>query len=514
MQKLLHIGYLTGRSVQRDPVGWLIGLAALVLLFLLGWRAVSLVDNYDGASFNLPYAARVAGICASDCLQLIPWLENRFDHIPKFGHYLFAGVWLLTGSASATGLVNFLSLVLLIVYLALVFRVHWGLTALALIAVPFVRIPAVNFSPDLLPNVLVVLGVFTVLAYVLHPKAFSRWHAVFGLLAVAAASATKLQVYPVAILAIGLFGLVMFYRHFRQIPNAFSFPATAPARVLAALAMVLVLAFASSWQIRNAVVYSNPLYPISVTVLGVELPGRQIDRVTLSAPHIDNPPLVRWAASVFEYRAYDQRAWPWSDSQGHVSHDAWSFRIGGFYGVYVMLLLLFLGYLLCYYTQPAYRWKILGFMGLFTLFFMFLPASYYLRYNIWWMLLLVGVTLIVAGPAFKGAVGQRTEVLALFRGAVIACCLASLLLTGFRYVTPSNFMSVERWVEARGTVSELQGHMGPDDVVCVRQRMAIYYARVFIEGAQHTTVQVSPQHSRRMSDERIREHYGCTYLAK
>ena len=514
MQKLLNFGYSIGRSMQRDPVSWLVSFAALVLLFLLGWRAVSLVDNYDGASFHLPYAARIAGICASDCLQLIPWLENRFDHIPKFGHYLFAGVWLLTGSASATGLVNFLALVLLIIYLALAFRVHWGLAALALIAVPFVRIPAVNFSPDLLPNVLVVLGVFTVLAYVLHPKAFSRWHALFGLLAVAAASATKLQVYPVAILVVGLFGLVMFYRHFRQIPNTFSFPPTVSARVLAVLALVLVLALVSSWQIRNAVVYSNPLYPVSVTVLGIELPGRQLDRATLSAPHIDNPPLVRWAASVFEYRAYDQRAWPWSDSQGHVPHDAWSFRIGGFYGVYVMLLLLFLGYMLWHYTQPSYRWKILGFMGLFSLFFMFLPASYYLRYNIWWMLLLVGAALIVASPAFRGATGQRAETLALFRGTVIACCLASLLLTGFRYVTPSNFMSVESWVVARGTTAELQDHMTQDDVVCVRQRMAIYYTRVFHAGAEHRTVQISPQHSRNMSEERIREHYGCTYIAR
>ena len=500
-------------SIHRDPVRWLVSALGLVLLFFLGWRAAGFVHDYDGAAFHLPYAARVIGLCGDDCLQLMGNLQHRFEHIPKFGHFLFGGAWWLTGTASAVGMVNFLALVLLIGYLAWVFRVHWGLAAIALIAVPFVRIEAVALSTDLLPSVLLVLGLLTVLDYILNPDRFSRSRAVFGLLMLAAASATKLQVYPMAIMGVMIFAMVVFWRHYKQVPDVLAFSPHKSSRAFAVMALVAALAFTSSWQIRNAAVYGNPLYPVSVTVFGHELSGRFSDRVSLAEPHVDHHPLVRWAASVFEYRAYDHRHTPWTKAQGNVPRDAWSFRIGGFNGVYVMLLMLFTGYLLCYRIEREQRWKVGLFLGFFTLVYMFLPASYYLRYNIWWMLLLVGVALIITADGFRGLRDRNTDALPLFRGMVIACCLASLLASGFRFITPSGFSSVENYVSARRIDNTVRQFGGADSVMCVRVRDAVYYARIFHEGAQHLTVQLHPRDLGRTDDD-LRARFGCTHVVR
>ena len=513
MTKLRQHIHDFGQALRGDPVRWLISCAALVLLFLLGWRALSLVHGYDAAAFHLPYAARIAGLCGDDCLQLMSNLEHRFDHIPKFGHYLFAGMWLLTGSASATALVNFLALVSLVAYLQWVFRVHWGLAVVAFVAIPFVSITTTIFTTDLLPSVLVVIGLFTVLDYLLNPESFTRRRAVLGLLALMAASATKLQVYPVALMAIGIFALVVAYRGYYGIPNAFAFRPALKNWGLLLVFVLIAFSLTSVWQMRNAVVHGNPLYPVSVSVFGAELPGRFSGRVSLSEQHIDNPPLVRWAASVFEYRAYDQRFTPWTSTQGNVPRDAWSFRIGGFNGVYVLTLALFLLYMLRYNTRPAERWKIAAFLGVFTLAFMFMPASYYLRYYIWWMLLFVGVALIVAEPAFRGVINRKSDAIALFRGMIVICCLSALLISGFRFVTPGGFLTVESWVDASGITRKLEGHTGPDDVVCVRSRQAIYYTRIFQEDAEHRVVQLHPRDYRRPDDE-IRDRFGCTLIPR
>lgn len=500
-------------GIFRDPVRALLNLFALALLFFVAWRALGFVHGYDSAAFNLPYAARIAGLCGEDCLQLTPDLQTRFEHIPRLGHWLFAGAWMLTSSANAVGVVNFLSLMLVIVYLAWIFRIHWGLATIALIAVPFVRIEAVTASPNLLPAAFLVVGLFSVLDYILNPQGFTRSRAIFGLLMLAAASATKLQVYPVALLSVVYFATVVFWRHYQRKPNTLSFRPTARKRILALTLMIFAMAVTSAWQIRNAVIYKNPLYPVSVSVLGVELPGHFKGRVSLAEPHIDHHPLLRWAASVFEYRAYDHRHTPWTESQGHVQHDAWSFRIGGFNGVYVLLLMLFTSYLLRYRVAPEVRCKIAIFLAVFTLVFALLPASYYLRYNIWWILLLVGVTLIITADNFRVMRDRDTDALPLFRAVVIACCLASLLASGLRYLSPSNVSSARALAMSPTITRIVSDHNGAGSVLCVHQSRAFYYTHFFHEGAVHLTTQLHPR-DYEFTDRALNDLYGCTYVVR
>ena len=514
MGALQNIGLTLWRSIRQDPSRWLISALGLVLLFFLGWRALGYIHDYDGVAFHLPYAARVFGLCGEDCLQLTPGLQSRFEYIPPLANWLFGGIWAITGSANAVGMVNYLSLVLLIGYLTWVFRVHWGLATIALVAVPFVRIDAVTISPDFFPAAFLALGLFTVLDYLLNSDSFTRKRAVFGLLMFAAASATKLQVYPIALMGIAIFVIAVLWRHYKQIPNAMSFQPALGGRVLAVLTLIAALTLTSAWQVRNAVVFGNPLYPVSVSVFGMELPGRDFGgRVSLAGPHVDHHPLVRWAASVFEYRAYDQRHTPWTKSQGSVPHDAWSFRIGGFNGIYVMLLMLFVGYLLRYHVEREQAWKIGGFLGFFTLVFMFLPASYYLRYNIWWMLLLVGVALILTADGFRALRTRDIDALPLFRGMLIACCLAGLLASGFRYVTPATGSSAQARAESPRITRVVREYGGPDKVLCVRQNRALYYTSLFHEGSQHLTAQLHPRDFNR-SDEYLRVRFGCTHVVR
>lgn len=484
-----------------------------VLLLLLVWRASGFIHSWDGSTFHLPYVAKIAGLCGAECFELAGPLAERYDYIPKFGHYLFAGIWMLAGDASFVGIANVIALGLFIVYLWYAFGVHWGLAIIALVTVPFVRIEASSMTVDLLSNSLVAIGVFGLLDYIINPRTFTVTRAAIIVAGLAAASATKLQVYPVAIVTWAVFILIVFYRHVQGISNGLQFAPKPWSRVAAVALCIVAMSIVSAWQIRNAVVYSNPIYPVKASLLGVDLPGSVGGRASLAEPHIGNHALVRWIASVVEYRAYDNRATPWVKSQGNVPHDSWSFRIGGFYGVYVLLVSFFIIYILRVRAERETRWKIGALLLGYTIMYMFLPASYYLRYNIWWILILVGVALVSISGNWAKARTIGTPERDLFRGVIIICCIASLAASGFRYVSPSGYWSVEEWVTERNYRKEVQKVMSSSDVICAKHPHAFYYASVFHPGSEHKTKQFTPLQYRDR-DEGWSERNGCTYVVE
>jgi len=357
------------------------------------------VFPFDAWSYHLPFASRLFGIGGgSEAFVLGPWNQLLFDGFPLAAEWLQGALWWLGGSLRfATG-VNSLSLAGLILYAVRSFRLPVAPLVFGMLAVPMVAIHATTGLIDLfVASCLALQALAAIRCLELSREASTaeaahRWrrHALLFLVAATFAGNAK---YMGLALSWVICAFVLANSFSRAIPRR-------RARALAVTALTAaILAAGFFW--RNLVVFGNGLYPAPPKRLAVDYrPPERIDgqlnphrSYTSRLGLLQRP--VEFVLSLTEVDWKIRGVEPLYNVDSNTGDKPRRFqriRSGGWWGPYMIFLLLWLGASLTAHRRARWTTREKLFVRLFavlTLAIAFLPASPLLRYWMVWPLLLV-----------------------------------------------------------------------------------------------------------------------------
>ncbi len=480
------------RSFEHASLSLLLKIVAVASLGLVFLRVTNgLGFDFDPFVYHFPFAARLVGICDTDCYQVAADLESRFYSFPRLPHLLQGLIWKLTGDLRYIDAISFFCFLFFIGYLKRVFGVSAALATVALLAVPMVQIAVSTAYIDLPVAVLISIALLSIVDLYLRPDSFGPAKLVLFCSSLVIVSNAKLQSWPLVAVA-GLGFLALFIRHRNLGVGGLSVGSVAGRRLIVLL-FLLVFLLVGFTALRNTAIYGNPFFPLQVNLLGLELPGISRPTSSISAAHFHTNHFLRWLASVFEYRAYDERYIPWTMGQGEVRLDSRSFRMGGFFGLYVMVNLLvfvkFSGRL-----EAVNRRAFRGFFLLLTLVFAALPSSYYLRYYLFWMVMLVALNLILLGHR-RQRTGHAVCWAQAYRYLVLFSFSAVVLLTGGTYLKPAPYASVEQLVHHRKIDDAIEKKVADGDTVCIRgfRPLTFFFSSLFHQPRVYKVLEVHPE---------------------
>ena len=483
--------------------------SACVLLILLLLRAVLTVDPYfDTFAYHLPFAARLSGICPESCFRMGAYLEAAYEGFPKLLHGLQGLVWRITGLAQAVDVLNVGALVLFCLFLRRWFQVPLAWAFCGLVAVPLIQIHATSTYIDLPSNLAVAVAILALPVLARAPETFG-WRKLAILIAcLGIAANSKPQLWGVVGPVYVLFGIIAFV----SLASGRRVGPFVPGRRASWLGLLCLLMLAGAVMgaklVENAIAHSNPFYPVRLALLGFVLDGTidalGPDQASLAEAWRSVPSPLRWLASVLELGAYEYRPLPWTYDQGYCEtalswKDCWrpvstSFRMGGYFVPYVLSLVIFLGWRLASRLRADRRVLIATFVGT-TLLVCLLPRSHELRYYLFWMIVLVALSLIVVFDQCDSAIRAGAKASTLL-GLIIIVALASVLsLTQGRYVTPTG-PNVTTVIDTLG-VKDRVAAISDGAVVCVDsswQPFTSLFASVFHPGRSYTILdgQIGP----------------------
>ncbi|HVH42008.1 MAG TPA: hypothetical protein VM925_06680 [Labilithrix sp.] len=379
----------------------LCGVAALLAgsLVVAGWHDVSYA--YDVWYYHLPFAARLAGIMDANAYAFSTDNQARYEGFPLFGELLQGWLWRITGHVQATSFVSLGALFVLPFFLRRLFGVPIHLALLAFLAIPLVHIHATSSYVDLPANAcatLLLLGVYR--SYVANEPPAPRVLAGYGVLAAVTVN-TKFQLVPIVVVASAAL-LVVSLRDLVGWKTATDTVRSGLKQRLVVFAVALPIVFAT--PIKNAAIHGNPVWPIELRVLGHSFPHAE-EAYASSPRHLaGSPSPVRFVRSVLEI---DNRP---ITTQHRWSLDQWTppdepgYRMGGFFGAYVVLNLAALG-LAVWRRRSREATVAVALFGGATLVASVVPQSHELRYYLFWMLLLVSLNLVLWARAAPSVVG-------------------------------------------------------------------------------------------------------------
>lgn len=450
-------------------------MAAGILLALVIRAALTFDPSWDAVAYHYPFAARLAGICGLDCLQMTPDLERFYTAFPVAIQFLQGWLWRLTGVPEATNFVSLGSLFVLVGYLAVHWRVAWYWAVIGLTAIPMVQVLATSGYIDLTTNVLATIGLLTVAELLFRPE---RVHlgvqALFALSMLLLGNA-KTQMMPVALALTAAFVVLMTCTSSHRTPRTFDLRRPLEGLTLAIALLLLVNATA----LRNLVEFGNPYYPVKVSLLGHQLfPGFLPPLAGNSSPDYlaDAPQPLRWLLSILEFSAFDQRAMPYSVGQGDVPQSTRSFRMGGYFAAYVLAAV---GFLAIALTQLGRTGRLLGgYFLVLTVATALMPASHELRYYLFWALFLVSLLLIVyASPTFESQ--SSPELSLAWRWVMLSCFVAVTMLTGAHFLRLGLYSDAADFIAKNGFESVVE-KLKDGQTVCVAEaRFAILHSRAY-----------------------------------
>ncbi len=402
---------------------------------------------WDVGYYHMPFAARLGGIVPAKAYLFSADNEARFHGFPLLGELLQALLWRVTGDAAATNLLAWSSLGVFALFLKRELGVRARYAVLALLGIPLVHVHATSSYVDLPGNVALAILVLVAMDAWGAREPVSVRKLAWALGGAAVAANTKALLQPLVLLALVALSI-------RVVPPLVQGVRTQgrSRRTLIALVLALPVVFAS--PLKNAALHGNPFFPVAVHALGVDLPGPE--EAYASAPDwlSQAPRPLRFAASVLEIGVRpltDPRRW---------TVDQWTppsapgYRMGGFFGAYVLVEIVLLGWRVAKDPTRRVRAPALGFAGL-TLVVSVMPQCHELRYYMAWMIVLVSVNLWLA---------PSPRLLAIVSSASV---LAVLLVTraGYAYPSGSTFAElVEEQVDPR-----VLGRVRDGDRVCVQK---------------------------------------------
>jgi hypothetical protein len=443
---------------------------AIATFALIVVRALTTVDtNWDTLQYHWAFAARAAGLCDAQCFAFDPNLEQRYLAFPMLFHTAFGALWRAFGTPAAGHAATITVVVGLCVYLWRRFAVPLAWSWLGLLAVPLVQIHLSASYVDLAANAALTLGILGLLRIVMAPTEPPTADLLVAWIGLTICAGSKLQLVPLAALvwvAIIVAVVRAERRQLHRVPWFFVLG-------LAALGVTSLL----SQFIFNMWHFHNPVYPIAIRVAGVRLPGNETlksiqQSMSVSTQWIEFPSWVRWFASVLEFDAFRGRILPWTVDQADVLRSSPSFRMGGYFCVYVLGLV---AIVLLRSRERNVR-PLLAILVAATVVCALLPNSHELRYYQFWMLTLVSVVLSLAfTPALASP--SQPATLAWTRPLILLALAGVMLMTGARYMMTDG-MTIEQLVAPADAIVDA---LPADATLCFanRNRAAILYAPVF-----------------------------------
>lgn len=389
-------------SVQ-NPFDYTSLLARTVALGLAGALLVTSLHDvstaWDVWYYHLPFASRIWKIAPSFAFSAEN--EARFHGFPLLAEALQGLFWKLTGRPESANLVCLLALWLLVDFGRRRLGVARSLGFVALLAIPMVQMHASSAYIDLPANALAAALYFVALERGTD-RSPARWLTELTILATLL-SCMRFQMIPLVLLAF-VFAL----------PRAWKSGAKIRSLFFAAPLLVFIL----PW--KNLIAHHNPFYPVRFQPLGI--PFAFAEETYEASPvyleHASRP--LRWLASIFEIRLAPIASHArWSIDQYTLRDDP-GYRMGGFFGAYVAVLLVALVVVaIRRRSDLKVKQRIVSFAVLSAVVSV-LPQSHECRYYLVWMLVLVLTCGELFGPALRtihfwgallciGIVGSSTQ---------------------------------------------------------------------------------------------------------
>lgn len=447
--------------------------ALAVSLVVAGWHDVS--QAYDVWYYHVPFAARIAGIVDEGTYAFSAENAVRYQGFPLLAEALQGLVWRATGHVEATSFVSLASLFAIPLLLRRLFGAPLHLSLLALLAIPLVHVHATSSYVDLPGNAcatMLLLCVYRLTTSEAGRARSLRFLVGCAVLAAAAAN-TRFQVLPIVAIASAVvaFCSLRDLRSWRRLDRPARFGLVKRAIVIA-IAAPIVLAT----PIKNGIRHGNPVWPVELHVLGRTLPYAE-EAYEQSPVHlVDAPRPVRFVRSVLEIDNLPvSTGRRWSIDQWAPS-DHPSCRMGGYFGAYVAVNLLALGWA-AWRRRTRETAGAAVLFGVVTIVASVVPQSHELRYYMHWMLLLVSLNVILWAQKAPAAAG-----------VVATAALAVVVWTtkaGYLYPSGSTF---EQFLAKRVDRAVVES-AAPGERLCIaREPFTFLYAPVF-HGRDDYTVQ-------------------------
>jgi len=443
-------------------------IVAAATFALIVARAARYADTYwDTLAYHWPFAARVAGLCDAQCFLMPQSYEDRYYGFPKLWHALQGLLWRATGTPALADLLAIAMVCLLCLYLAWRFRVPLGWAWLAFLAIPEVQIELTSSYVDLPLNAAVAIALMATLRMMVDRSADHRIDVAIAFVALELAAGSKPQLLAVALAIWSVIAVLAIAR-----PSSVRLPGRIATLAVFALAAMLGLL---PNAIHNAFVYGNPFYPIAATAgpFAFAGPEAMFQTISVSDARIGWPGPLRWVASVLEFDAFRGRAPPWTLGQGDVPQSSPSFRMGGYFGAYVIGALAITWWSA---RAIAQRRSIAAMIVGVSIVCALMPLSHELRYYMFWMFALVSTMLaLVHSPLF--ARPEQPLQRGVAHGAIAVALATVVSMTGGEYLRGGGARLDELMRDSERVVQAVP----EGGTLCIlnRAREAILYAQVF-----------------------------------
>jgi hypothetical protein len=336
--------------------------------------------------------------------------------------------------------------------------------------VPLVQIHLSASYVDLGGNAALMLGILALVRITTaDPQPAYLPDLAVGWVGLTLAAGTKLLLIPVAAVLWAAIVIAYGYRHW-QATRRVPWPWLGLLALLG-VASIIPQLLVNIWR------FHNPVYPVAIRIAGHTLPGLEsLDQIqqtmSVSTKWLDFPGWIRWGASVLEFDGYRGRYLPWIVDQGEVPRTDPSFRMGGYFCIYVLALLTLLGSR----ARERRTRPLLLVLAAATGACMVLPNAHELRYYQFWMMTLIACVLLLAfTPAFASAQQPATRNAA--RAVILVSLAGVTLMTGAAYLRPRGTRLEDAVAPTMATVAALP----VDSTLCIagENRYALFYTRLF-----------------------------------
>jgi hypothetical protein len=470
------------RSINQRKFDWgrvILDLTALVLVGMIiqkGWRDLDM--NWDSLNYHLPLAALRAGVMSQKEYKLSSFIGAIYGGFPVIPDYLQGWAWRITSRVQAANLVGLMGLLALCGFAARWFQIRFSVLLLCLLAIPAILIGCSSSYVDLWANSVMTGMVLLLFRAFLQPEKFGMGDLFLALGAFSLSVNSKLQFLTAGPLALAGLAVILWVNRdrFSRLKQQWR-GISAGGRAGLMLAAVILIGAGFANPVKDYAVFDNPIYPAVFSAgplhwQGIfSSPGHEPEYLA----HTIQP--VKWLLSIFEFDAFDGRRPIWVVDGGYLPATSRALRMGGYFGAYVAMNLVWFAFL----QRPGvrrYGRRPVVFFIVLSVITACLPISHELRYYSFWMMSLVVINLaLIEESGEAGNVPLRF----LFMGCALACLSFVVLSTGGVYVRPSN-------IRPKGLVADLgigkkltEMHLKEGEAVCVLSRspFSILYAPVF-----------------------------------
>jgi hypothetical protein len=306
MKKPIAVVRTVGRHLSIEVFGFGIASLALLVLFI---RAVNhFDDSWDGTAYHLVFAAFRSGILSPNDLMPLPRFMDAYYSFPALLDIVNGYTWWITGSVLILQTFPLIAILTLACFWQRRFGLVMPWTVIAILTVPAIQTSATALYVDTFSNCAFAIPVSILSISFIDRRALSKADVAVSLIALAVAANCKPQfvVWATILLVLLCAHQLTFLVGLRK-RNEIALFLSVSAVAFSAIVFV---------DLRNAVVFGNPFYPVGFNVFGHTMPGPWNSRTWDGPDYLRNAPQpVRWLLSILEYRAFDGRDTPYNIDQ-------------------------------------------------------------------------------------------------------------------------------------------------------------------------------------------------------